>query len=126
MAGLDRAAMAATPGQVDPFATYMFPPELVMQYQDAISLKDDQRAAIQGAIQEAQSKVMPMQWALAQESEKLSKALDTTTVDEKAAQAQIDRIIGVEREIKRAQMNLLIRVKNALTPEQQARLRQLR
>ena len=31
-----------------------------------------------------------------------------------------------EREIKRAQMTLMIRIRNALTPEQQARLRQVR
>jgi Spy/CpxP family protein refolding chaperone len=126
MAGLERAAVAATPGQVDPFATYMFPPELVMQYQDAIALKDEQRSTIQSAIQEAQARMLQMQWAVAQESEKLNKTLDTTTVDEKAVQAQIDRIIGVEREIKRAQMTLLIKVKNALSAEQQAKLRQLR
>jgi Spy/CpxP family protein refolding chaperone len=34
--------------------------------------------------------------------------------------------VGLEREIKRTQLALLIRVKNTLTPEQQAKLQTLR
>lgn len=112
--------------QADPFGQHLFPPELVMQYQDAISLKDAQRAALQTAIQEAQSQVIKMQWALALEGEKLGKLLSPASLDEKEVVAQVDRIIMAEREIKRAQMMLLVRIKNTLTVEQQAKLRQLR
>ena len=123
---LEQSQPSPVPGQADPFGRFMFPPELVMQYQDAISLQESQRATLQGAIQEAQAQVIKMQWALALEAEKLTKLLDTTTLDEKEVLSQIDRILAAEREIKRAQMTLMIRIKNTLTPAQQTKLRQLR
>lgn len=40
--------------------------------------------------------------------------------------SQLDKVLSVEREIKRTQIGLMIRIKNVLTVEQQAKLRQLR
>ena len=39
---------------------------------------------------------------------------------------QLEKVLGWEREIKRAQITLMVRIKNGLSAEQQARLRQLR
>jgi Spy/CpxP family protein refolding chaperone len=47
-------------------------------------------------------------------------------VDETAALAQVDKVLGMEREVKRAQVSLLIQIKNLLTPAQQQRLFELR
>lgn len=113
-------------GQADPFGRFLFPPELVMQHQGSIGLTESQRAALQAAIQEAQTTVLKMQFALSGEAEKLGKLLDTPRIEEGAVLAQVDRILGIERELKRAQVTLMIRIKNTLTPEQQARLRSLR
>jgi hypothetical protein len=38
----------------------------------------------------------------------------------------VDRVLGIEREIKRAHMGLLIRIKNSLTQEQQVALGSMR
>jgi len=35
-------------------------------------------------------------------------------------------VLNIEREIKRTQIGLMVRIKNNLKPEQQARLRELR
>jgi hypothetical protein len=40
--------------------------------------------------------------------------------------AQLDKVLNTEREVKRTQIALMVRIKNKLTPEQQSRLRQLR
>jgi Spy/CpxP family protein refolding chaperone len=40
--------------------------------------------------------------------------------------SQLDKVLNSEREIKRTQISLLIRIKNKLTPEQQAQLQKLR
>ena len=114
------------PGQPDPFGRFLFPPELVMQHQGQIGLQDSQRAALQAAIQEAQTTVLRMQFVLAGEAEKLTKLLEAPKLDEKEVLALVDRILMVEREVKRAQVTLMVRIKNTLTEEQQARLRQLR
>jgi Spy/CpxP family protein refolding chaperone len=59
-------------------------------------------------------------------SQTLVELLDGSRVDEAAALEQVDRVLTLERRIKRAQLALLIDIKNILTPEQQDRLRSLR
>jgi len=63
---------------------------------------------------------------LQEETAKLLKLLDGRTVEEARALEQADRVMGLEREIKRTHLGLLIRIKNMLTPEQQARLSEIR
>jgi Spy/CpxP family protein refolding chaperone len=114
------------PNPPDPFGRFVFPPELVMQHQAEIALQDSQRVAIQQAIQNAQGKFLEVQWKLSSEGEKLARILQSPTVNEAQALDQVDRILALEREIKRGQMALVIRIKNALTPAQQAKLDALR
>jgi Spy/CpxP family protein refolding chaperone len=112
--------------QQDPFGRLLYPPELVMQHQGEINLQDSQRATLQTAIQQAQSKFVEVQWKLSAEGEKLARLLQNATVDETQVLEQVDRILSLEREVKRAQMGLMVRIKNTLSPAQQAKLRELR
>ena len=116
----------AAPAQADPLAKELFPPELVMANQQAIALTEAQRSAIQAAMREAQARFVDLQFAVSAEMEKLGQLLAQARVDESAALAQVDRVLAAEREIKRAQLGLMIRIKNQLTAEQQAELRALR
>jgi hypothetical protein len=43
-----------------------------------------------------------------------------------AVLAQVDRVLAIEREVKRAHIAMLVRIKNTLTREQQAALHVLR
>jgi len=110
----------------DPFGRFLFPPELVMRFQSDIGLQDAQRATIQTAMKDAQSKFLDTQWQLSAEGEKLAKLLQGATVDETQVLEQVDHILTLEREMKRAQITLMVRIKNALTPAQQQKLRDLR
>ena len=110
----------------DPLSRYLFPPELVMQQQQAIGLKPEQRTAITRAIKDFQGKVLDLQWQMQEETGRFGELLDKPLVDQAAALAQIDKVLAVEREVKRAHIGLLIQIKNQLTAEQQARLAQLR
>src|SRR2546425_871334 len=113
------------PRPEDPLARFLFPPELVMQQQRAIGLKPEQRTTITRAIQEFQTKVLDLQWQMQDETQRLTELLDKPAVDQTAALAQIDKLLAVERDVKRAHIGLLIQIKNNLTADQQARLRQL-
>ena len=110
------------PHQEDPLARFLFPPELVMHQQRAIGLKTEQRAAITRAIQDFQTKVLDLQWQMQDETQRLAELLDKPVVDQAAVLAQIDKVLVVEREVKRAHIGLLIQIKNQLTPEQQVKL----
>ena len=108
------------------FGKYLFPPELVMQHQQAIRLTPEQRTSITQGIRSFQLKVVELQWTMQDEAQKLTDLVQGAKVDEAETLAQVDRVLGVEREIKRAHMALLVRIKNVLTPEQQAALTSLR
>jgi len=118
-------APAARPAQ-DPIARYLYAPELVIAHQEAIGLTDRQRAAIQDAVKDVQSKVLDAQLKLASGGEKLSKLLAASVVDEASVLQQIDQVLASEREVKRAQMTLLVRIKNQLTAAQQGMLDKMR
>ena len=113
------------PGPED-WGRSFFPPELVMQHQSEIGLQDAQRATLTSAIQQAQSKFMDMQWKLSAEGEKMGRLLQGTQVDEAQVLDEVDRILNLEREIKKAQISLMVRIKNTLTPAQQAKLSEIR
>jgi Spy/CpxP family protein refolding chaperone len=113
------------PGE-DPIAQNLFPPELVMRHGGEIGLDERQRAAIKEAIQRAQSKFLDVQWELQAESEKVVRLLQAKPVEETAVLAQIDKVLALEREIKRTQISLLVRIKNLLTDGQQTKLAELR
>ena len=120
------SAWSAEPAKPDdPIAARLFPPELVMIHQQHIGLTDAQRRAITGAITALQSKVVDLQWAMTSEQEALAELLDRPSVDEAAALARADRLMELERRVKHEHLATLIRIKNTLKPEQQARLRAL-
>ncbi|HUF51638.1 MAG TPA: hypothetical protein VMN60_12425 [Longimicrobiales bacterium] len=109
----------------DPLANAFFPPELVMQHQQRIGLTGEQRAAIIRAIQEAQPRFIEAQWQLEPETAALADMVKGPRVDQQRLLQQIDRILEIERRIKRSQIELLVAIKNQLTEEQQAELARL-
>ena len=110
----------------DPLAAYVFPPDLVMRYASEIGLDEKQRAAVKDAVVKMQSRFLELQWDVQAESEKMAKLLQASPVDEAALLAQADKVMGLEREVKRTHLSLLVRIKNLLTDAQRAKLTELR
>lgn len=120
------AAPLAAQEPLPEFARYLYPPELVMQHQQTIRLTPEQRTVVTQAIRDLQLKVVDLQWKMQDEAQKLTTLVEGPRVDEAQTLAQVDRVLGVEREIKRAHMALLVRIKNVLEPQQQDTLHVLR
>jgi Spy/CpxP family protein refolding chaperone len=114
-----------SPGS-DPIGRYLPPPELVMSQSEEIGLSEKQRAAIKGEIQRIQPKFIDAQWDLQEHTGRMSRLLQQMPIDEAKVLDEADKIMTLEREIKRAQLTLLIRIKNTLTAEQNAKLETLR
>lgn len=117
-------AMVALPAlaEEDAFAGALFPPDLVFSRMSDLDLDAAQVTAIKEEVRKAQSYFLDRQLDLQAEMGKLRKSVEPATVDESATLAQLDRVLALEREIKRAQVGLLVRIKNLLRPEQQSRL----
>src|SRR5215470_11947849 len=105
------ATLGAQDPPSDPLGENMFPPELVMQHQQALGLTEEQKTLLKTELRQAQARFTELQWQLQDEMEKM---------------VELVKILNLEREIKRAQIALLVRIKNRLSPEQQVKLREIR
>jgi Spy/CpxP family protein refolding chaperone len=110
----------------DPLAGAFFPPELVMKNQQAINLTEAQRNNLIKEIQNAQTEFMSLQWDLQKETEKLKVLVEKENLVEAEVTGQLGQLLAIENRIKKRQISLLVRIKNLLTPEQQAKLRGLK
>jgi Spy/CpxP family protein refolding chaperone len=119
------AAVASSEEGEDPFATYLFPPDRVMAKSQEIGLEDAQKRAIRDEVQKVQLKFTDLQFELQDESGKMVRLLQAKPVDEARVLNEVDRILGLEKQIKKLQVSLLVRIKNILTPAQQARLTEI-
>jgi len=118
--------LAQQPQAHDPIADNLFPPDLVLSNQKAIGLEDSQRNFVRSEVLKAQTRFTELQFQLQDGMEILVGLLKQTPADEAQVLAQLEKVLNTEREVKRTQIALMVRIKNKLTPEQQTRLRQLR
>ena len=103
-----------------------YAPDLIQQTRQMIGLTDEQQASLQEALEKIQTRVTGLQRQNRLETEKMSALVKAEKLDEDLVMAQADRVLKLEREVKLAQLALLIKIKNTLTPEQQAKLRELK
>lgn len=110
----------------DPLFSALFPPELIMQHRRAIDLTDQQRDQISRLIGNVQGRVVNLQWELLDEMQELTQIMSGPRVDLDRALDQLESVLDTEQEIKQAHLEMLVRVKNLLTAEQQVTLERLR
>ena len=119
-------AQSPPAGATDDIAQNLFAPDLVFKYRETIGLDATQSKTLKELVQKAQGRFLDLQWDMQSEAGKLAQLLSLPRVDEAATLAQVDKVLGMEREVKRAQISLLIQIKNLLTPAQQQKLFELR
>jgi Spy/CpxP family protein refolding chaperone len=126
------ALMCATPaaGQNpkpdDAFAQALFDPQLVLRHAQTIGLSAAQRRTILDELKTTQTALAPLQADMMEPALELIELLGQSRVDEPRVLAKMDQVLRIENEVKKRQAGLLVRIKNALTPDQQVRLRELR
>lgn len=114
------------PPNPDPLAHLMFPPDMIMNHARQLNLTDDQKAFFRSEIQKTTVSFQDLQWKLQDQMELLQDTMKSTSVNEQQALAQLDKVLDIEREIKRLHIGLAVRLKNRLTPEQQDQLHKMR
>jgi len=110
----------------DPIAEAFITPEQIMKFHEQIGLTESQGEKLKVAFEETQQRIQGLQGTMQEESKKLAELANAGNVDEKAVSAQADKILDIEREMKHAQISLLVLIKNTLTPEQQREVRELK
>ena len=114
------------PPNPDPLAHLMFPPDMIMAHARQLNLTDEQKAFMRTEIQKTTATFQDLQWKLQDQIELLQETMKSTSVNEQQALAQLDKVLDIEREIKRLHIGLAVRLKNQLTPEQQDQLHKMR
>src|SRR5262245_50347589 len=114
------------PPNPDPLAHLMFPPDMIMNHARQLNLTDEQKTFMRSEIQKTTASFQDLQWKLQDQVELLMETMKSTSVNEQQALAQLDKVLDLEREIKRLHIGLAVRLKNRLTPEQQEQLHQMR
>jgi Spy/CpxP family protein refolding chaperone len=90
-----------------------------------IGLDDAQKTTIKNEVMKVQGRFTDLQFELQGESEKMIRLLQEKPVDETKVLAEVDRILAIEKEVKKMQVALLVRIKNVLSPQQQAKLTEI-
>ena len=109
----------------DPFAGAFFPPELVLLARDRIALTPEQLETFRARLEQTQARSDELRTKLERETAALSVLAKQEHVDETALGVQLDNVLDIEREVKHVHLGLLVATKNLLTPEQQAKLREI-
>jgi Spy/CpxP family protein refolding chaperone len=109
-----------------PIESRLYPAETIMEHQAALALTPAQRDAIDKEAARAQADFLKLRWELDAEKEKLVKILDGDKIDEAKSRESAANLMRYENAIKAAHLEMLVRIKNVLTSEQQQKLRAIR
>ena len=131
--GPSKASPAIRQGSLEsgPTATELiernfFEPEFVMRNQKAIGLTGEQLKSIREEVIKIMPRFTELLWRQSDETEALIALFDHDRPDEKQVLAQLEKLLGIESEIKRLRAGLLVRIRNELTAEQQTQLRAIK
>jgi len=117
--------MPHPPPPQDPLAHLMFPPDMILNHARELNLTDDQKTYMRSEVQKATAAFQDLQWKLQDQTEALHEVMKSPSINEQQALAQLDKVLDIEREIKRLHIGLAVRLKNRLTAEQQEQLHKM-
>jgi Spy/CpxP family protein refolding chaperone len=101
----------------------LFGPELILQNRKELRLTPKQLELIGAELKRVQAQAAESDWTLMTEASQLQELIDQHPVDGKAVMASVGRVFEAENRKKKLFMEMLVNIKNALTPEQVAYLK---
>ncbi len=106
----------------DPIRQLLYPPELIMEYRSELKLDKQQEQTIREELRNTQSAVFDLRWQMKDESERLASMLQARPIDESGVLSQADKVMGLEQQVKRTHLAMLVRLKNMMNETQLAQL----
>lgn len=110
-------ATAAEPKE-DVFKGKLFPPNVILQNRDGLSLSKEQFTKIRAAVVEVQSNVAEHEWDVREAYVRIMAELDKTPIDEARVLEGVEAALLAENQVKKQQVRMLVQIKNLLTAEQ--------
>ncbi len=108
------------------FENGLFSAKLALKNRIEIDLSEEQIASIQEIYTSHIAEFEIMRFDLDAQLVELDKIMKSEKVDENKATAQLQKVLRLEEQLKRVRLLMLIRIKNTLSSNQQAQLKELR
>ena len=102
----------------------LYPPDLIMRHQETLGISAEQRGAMLELVRVFQDAVAELQWNLQREQQLLRADMAQNRIDMEAVMPRVERVLALESDFKRAHLRLLIGMKNELSTEQIATIKQ--
>lgn len=110
----------------DPLSDVLLTPEMIMMHASELKLTPIQMAFVRKEVENSNVKFNELSWQLDEAVEIMRQRILVHAVDEERALAQLDRVLDIERKIKRLHIRTSIRIRNQLTLEQLGKLQSAR
>jgi hypothetical protein len=119
------APLQAGVGELGRLQDLLFPPDLIMRNQKALNVTQEQRQYILEQTQEATVEFTSLRWDLQDGLQELREMVKRNE-KEQVLLEQLDRVLDLERQVKRAQLLLAVRIRSTLTEEQVEMLQEMK
>ncbi len=110
----------------DVFQQSLFTADFILKHQETIGLSNRQEGRIQSIHNDNQSLFTKVRTELNQATESLRVLLNEETTNTSMIGAQMDKVLSIENELKRMQLQTLLALRNELNRDQLALLKSLR
>ena len=97
-------------------------PEFALQHESDLGLTTEQRAKLEAAVSEVSGAALHAEADVRRQSDALAVLLSGEKPDEAAVQAQFEKVLAAENEVKRIRLKLSLRTRAVLTAEQQGKV----
>jgi len=104
----------------------LYAPDMLIRHADEVGLDEGQKQFITSQARDNRQRYIEMQQNLQAQMAALADLVRQDHPDEQEALAQLDKVLAAERDIKRAQLSMALAIRGRLTPEQQAKAKELR
>lgn len=108
------------------FMQRLFAPELILGNAKAIDLRSEQRQFMLNELKETQLRATEAQFGVYEAALQLNELTEAAEIDEAAMIEAARQVFVAEGRVKEAHLTLLIRMRNALSQEQRAKLVKIR
>lgn len=110
----------------DALQSELFSADVIMKYQSEIALSSEQNVEIKRIYNDNIAQFNSTKWDLDAQKQALNTMLAESQVDRTTTLAQLEKVTQLEEQLKLIRLEMLIKIKNQLTAEQQTKLKELR
>jgi Spy/CpxP family protein refolding chaperone len=110
----------------DPVGSKLFAPEFIGANAGTISLSESQQEKMRGIVEQAQARIVEFGTKVKAAADGFGKLIDGKDADISKAMAQFEKFQDAERDMKHAQLRLLLELREMLSEEQRTWLTQIK